>query len=52
MSPVPGDYAVLETDYESYAAVWSCVPDLGGLFHDEFGYILSRDQDPSDELVN
>ena len=51
VSPVAGDYEVLDTDYESYAAVWSCTSDLVGLFHNEIGYILTRDQDPSDELV-
>ena len=50
VSPVAGDYEVLETDYESYAAVWSCVSL--GLFHQEIGYLLTRDQVPSEELVN
>jgi apolipoprotein D and lipocalin family protein len=49
VSPVAGDYEVLETDYESYAAVWSCVNVLG-LFHQEVGYVLTRDQVPSEDL--
>ena len=51
-NPVPGDYEVLETDYESYAVVWSCVSDLIGLAHVEIGYILTRDQAPLPELVS
>ena len=51
-SPVPGDYEVLDTDYENYACVYSCVPDLIGLFHTEIGYILTREQDYNTDLVS
>ena len=51
-SPVPGDYKVLDTDYENYACVWSCVSDLVGLFHTEIGYILTREQEYNPEYVS
>ena len=51
-SPVPGDYRVLDTDYENYACVWSCVSDLVGLFHTEIGYILTREQEYNPEYVS
>ena len=51
-SPVPGDYQVLDTDYENYACVWSCVSDLVGLFHTEIGYVLTREQEYNSEYVS
>ena len=50
-SPVPGDYEILDTDYENYACVWSCV-DLISLANVQIGYILTRDQTPDPELVS
>jgi len=51
-NPVPGDYEVLETDYESYACVWSCFSDPLGLTHTEIGYILTREQEYNQETVD
>ena len=50
-NPVPGDYEVLATDYESYACVWSCFGDPLGLAHTEIGYILTREQEYNQETV-
>ena len=50
-NPVPGDYEVLDTDYESYACVWSCFGDPLGLTHSEIGYILTREQEFNQETV-
>jgi len=47
----PNDYEILETDYESYACVWSCTPMLAGVFHREEGYILTREKESRDDLV-
>ena len=38
--PVAADYEVLETDYESYACVYSCAADVL-VAHTEIGYILT-----------
>ena len=51
-NPVPGDYEVLETDYEGYACVWSCFSDPLGLTHTEIGYILTREQEYNQETVS
>merc|ERR1719192_558623 len=50
-NPVPGDYEVLETDYESYACVYSCAADVL-VAHTEIGYILTREQEYNQELVD
>ena len=47
----PGDYWILDTDFESYTAVYSCADTpLGTRF--ELAWILTREQNPSDETVN
>lgn len=37
---------VLETDYDSYAVVWSCNPLAGPVGHTESVWILARDRVP------
>ena len=47
----PGDYWILDTDFETYTAVYSCADaPLGTRF--ELAWILTREQNPSDETVN
>merc|ERR1711872_104770 len=50
-SPVPGDYQVLDTDYENYAAVYSCKSSLG-LFKFETTYLLQRSQSRNETAIN
>merc|ERR1712228_1005661 len=51
-NPVPGDYEFLDTDYETWACVWSCFGDPLGLTHSEIGYILTREQEFNQETVD
>jgi len=48
----PGDYEILDTDYDSYACVWSCYPLPLGFSHNELGYILTREQEFSQDIVD
>ena len=50
VSPVDGDYQVLEVDYESYVVVYSCSQIL--FFKYELGWILTRAPKVSQELVS
>ena len=47
----PGPYFVLETDYENFAAVYSCdeLPGFGAI---NYGWVLTRDPNPSQEIVS
>ena len=49
VSPVDGDYQVLEVDYASHAVVYSCSQIL--FFKYELGWILTRAPKMSEELV-
>ncbi|XP_045472708.1 apolipoprotein D-like [Harmonia axyridis] len=46
---IDAPYWVLETDYESYAVVWSCT-DLG-IFNTKFAWILTRERNPPSEVL-
>ncbi len=46
-----GDYRVLDTDYSNYAVIYSCA-DILGVAKNENVWILSRDIDLSDKLLN
>merc|ERR1712212_349863 len=49
--PVAGDYRVLDTDYDNWAAVYSCNDwDLFGFF--EYTYILTRSQTRDETAVS
>ena len=39
LGPVDGDYWILDTDYENYSIVYSCVDYIFGLIH--FGLYIS-----------
>ncbi|KAK3870477.1 hypothetical protein Pcinc_024303 [Petrolisthes cinctipes] len=45
-----GSYNVLDTDYTSYAIVWSCQDLL--LFNTQILWILTREQNPSSTLID
>ena len=47
-----GSYWVLDTDYENYAAVYSCGSGLFDQFRVEFGWVLTREQFPSEDVVS
>jgi|ERR1719391_1135384 len=49
--PVDGDYWILETDYDNYAYVYSCVDFLFELIHFEFAWILTREPNADPSLV-
>ncbi|XP_018022291.1 apolipoprotein D isoform X3 [Hyalella azteca] len=44
------NYWVLDTDYNSYAVVWSCTSAL--IANIQFMWVLTRDPQPSEALVN
>ena len=48
--PAWGNYHVLETDYDSYAIVYSCRTLLQGRVRNEYSWILTRD--PIDPTAN
>ncbi|XP_023334392.1 apolipoprotein D [Eurytemora carolleeae] len=50
-SPVDGDYWILDTDYENYSIVYSCVDYIFGLIHFEFAWILARDTNMDPALI-
>ena len=49
--PVAGDYRILDTDYENWAAVYSCSNfDIFGLFR--YTYLLTRSQSRNESAVS
>merc|ERR1740128_565020 len=48
--PSTANYLVLGTDYTSYAVVWSCNNLF--FFNTQFLWILTRDREPSDDVIN
>ena len=48
----PGDYWVLDTDFDSFSSVYSCTEGpLDGVVKYEYAFILTREKYPSDETV-
>lgn len=45
-----GSYWILDTDYENYASVYSCQSILG-LFQIEYGWLLLRDLNTSEDII-
>ena len=43
LQPFWGNYDLLETDYDSYAVIYSCTNLLGGLYRTEYAFVLSRE---------
>ena len=43
LQPFWGNYDLLETDYDSYAIIYSCTNLLGGLYRTEYAFVLSRE---------
>lgn len=48
---IKGPYWILDTDYDNYAFVYSC-KEIFGLYHTEFFWILTREKNPSQKIVN
>ena len=44
LQPFWGNYDILETDYDSYAIIYSCTNLLNGLYRTEYAFVLTRDQ--------
>ena len=48
----PGDYWVLDTDFDSFSSVYSCTEGLvDGLVKYEYAFILTREKYPTNETV-
>ena len=48
--PFWGSYNILDTDYETYTIVYSCMSAFWGWYSDEYFWILTRD--PLSEDMN
>ena len=46
-----GDYKILETDYDNYTVIYTCT-GVPHTFNVEYAWILTRDQNPSDEIMS
>ena len=46
-----GDYKVLGTDYDNYTVIYGCT-GLANLYNIEYVWILTRDQNPSDDVID
>ena len=52
--PSPDDYAnyrIISTDYDSYSIFYTCTDKTGGLMHEDYFYILTREPVISDEAM-
>ncbi|XP_034934807.1 apolipoprotein D-like [Chelonus insularis] len=47
---VKGTYWVLDTDYTTYSAVWSCTDYY--LFHTVYAWVLTREQNPTQAVLD
>ncbi|KAK9873417.1 hypothetical protein WA026_022479 [Henosepilachna vigintioctopunctata] len=47
--PFGAPYWILETDYDNYSVVWSCIDT--GLLNIRFTWILTRDRHPSESIM-
>lgn len=45
-----GDYQVLDTDYDSFASIYSCSSLFAGIYRLEFAWILTRQALEEDTL--
>merc|ERR1712241_719978 len=45
------NYNILDTDYDSYAIVYSCGEKVFGLLKSEFLWILTRERNPSPQVI-
>jgi lipocalin len=52
MNPIPGQYNVWTTDYDSYALVYSCTPIIKGLLKLEMIWILARQNTLDEQVVS
>lgn len=46
-----GNYRVVHTDYSNYTVVYSCVEFLFGAYHLEYVWVLTRERNPSTEVM-
>ncbi len=50
LNPLTYRIRILDTDYDGFASTYSCYRILG-LFNFEMAWLLTRDQEPSDDVV-
>ena len=48
---LPGNYFVIDTDYDTYSVVYNCAERLGGLISTDVMWILAREQVLSDDAL-
>ena len=47
----PGNYNVVDTDYDTYTIVYSCKEYFGGMVSSDYFWILAREQKLADETL-